>query len=47
MKQLFWWWFACVVRLLAEMNAFFASVHQAIEISLQGRPVVVGGALLE
>jgi DNA polymerase-4 len=29
--------------LLADMNAFFASVHQAIDPSLKGRPVIVGG----
>lgn len=29
--------------LLADMNAFFASVHQAMDPGLQGKPVIVGG----
>lgn len=29
--------------LLADMNAFFASVHQALDPTLKGRPVIVGG----
>ena len=29
--------------LLADMNSFFASVHQALDPSLKNRPVVVGG----
>jgi len=29
--------------LLADMNAFFASVHQALDPALRGRPVVVAG----
>ena len=29
--------------LLADMNAFFASVHQALDPALKGKPVIVGG----
>jgi len=29
--------------LLADMNAFFASVHQALDPALRGKPVVIGG----
>ncbi len=29
--------------LLADMNSFFASVHQALDPALKGRPVIVGG----
>lgn len=29
--------------LLADMNSFFASVHQVLDPSLKGRPVIVGG----
>ncbi|TEB15651.1 DNA polymerase IV [Pelotomaculum sp. FP] len=29
--------------LLADMNSFFASVHQALDPALQGRPVIVAG----
>ena len=29
--------------LLADMNSFYASVHQALDPALRGRPVVVGG----
>lgn len=29
--------------LLADMNAFFASVHQALDQNLRGKPVIVGG----
>jgi DNA polymerase-4 len=29
--------------LLADMNAFFASVHQALDPTLKGKPVIVGG----
>lgn len=29
--------------LLADMNSFFASVHQALNPELQNRPVIVGG----
>lgn len=30
--------------LLADMNSFFASVHQALDPSLKNRPVIVGGS---
>lgn len=29
--------------LLADMNAFFASVHQALDPELRGKPVIIGG----
>lgn len=31
------------IILLADMNSFFASVHQAVDASLKGRPVIVAG----